>query len=199
MTTPIEFFFDIGSTYSYLAASQIEGLEARTGRKVIWRPFLLGGVFKATGNSPPVSVAARAGWLLKDAHRWADEYGLPMKLPSRFPVLTLSTERALVACELSAPEKLTDFAMALFRAYWEDDKDPTDATEIAACAKAAGLDGAAILHAMGTPEVKDRLKKSTEEAVERGAFGAPTFFVDGEMFFGNDRLTQMERWLEKKR
>jgi 2-hydroxychromene-2-carboxylate isomerase len=199
MTTPIELFFDIGSTYSYLAASQVKGISERTGRKVVWRPFLLGGVFKATSNSPPVSVAARAVWLLKDAQRWADEYGLPMKMPSRFPVMTLPTERALVACELSSPEKLPDFACALFRAYWEEDRDPTDLAEIGACAKAVGLEPERIGQAMGTQEVKDHLKKTTEEAVERGAFGAPSFFVDGEMFFGNDRITQMERWLAKRR
>src|SRR5690349_18006321 len=110
MSAPIEFFFDIGSTYSYLASSQMKGLSERTGRTVRWRPFLLGGVFKATENVPPVSVAARVGWLLADAQRWADEYGLPLKMPSRFPVMTLPTERALVACELSAPEKLPAFA-----------------------------------------------------------------------------------------
>ena len=196
--TPIEFFFDIGSTYSYLAATQIRGLEERTGRTVRWRPFLLGGVFKATGNAPPVSVAARAGWLLRDAARWAEEYGVPLTMPSRFPLVTLPTERALVVCELEAPEKLPAFALALFPAYWAEDRDPTSRDEIATLARGVGLDADRILAGMDTPAVKDHLRKSTEEAVERGAFGAPTFFVDGEMFFGNDRIAQIERLLARR-
>ena len=196
-TSPIEFFFDIGSTYSYLAATQMRGLEERTGRKVRWRPFLLGGVFKATNNAPPVSVVARASWLYRDAERWAEDYGVPLKFPSRFPLATLPTERALVVCELEAPDELPAFALALFDAYWSQDRDPTSRDEIAALARSVGLDADRILAGMDSPAVKDHLRKSTEDAIERGAFGAPTFFVDGQMYFGNDRITQMERFLAR--
>lgn len=200
MTTasPIEFFFDIGSTYSYLASTQMQGLQARTGRVVRWRPFLLGGVFKATNNATPISVAARATWLLRDAERWAEEYGIPLKFPSRFPLATLPTERALVACELETPDALPAFALALFHAYWAEDRDPSARDEIAALARSVGLDADRILGGMDTPAVKDHLRKSTEDAIARGAFGAPTFFVDGQMWFGNDRIAQMERFLGRR-
>lgn len=195
--SPIEFFFDIGSTYSYLASTQVHGLEARTGRTVRWRPFLLGGVFKATGNTGPVNVAARATWLLRDAERWAEEYGVPLVLPSRFPLATLPTQRALAACELEAPEKLPALALSLFHAYWAEDRDPTSREEIARCAREVGLEPERILAGMDGQPAKDHLRKTTEDAIARGAFGAPTFFVDGQMWFGNDRIAQLERFLAR--
>src|SRR6478736_4964667 len=102
MTTPapeIELFFDIGSSYSYLAFTQIDAIEKRTGRTVRARPFLLGGVFKATGNDMPARIAAKARYMITDMQRWAGEYGVGFQLPASFPVMTISTQRALVAAD----------------------------------------------------------------------------------------------------
>ncbi len=189
----IELFFDIGSPYSYLAAAEVGALSARTGVPVRWRPFLLGAVFKASGNDMPARVAAKARWMLGDLTRWATLYGIPFRMSSRFPLNTLRTQRAIAAVALAAGEQaIPDFALALFRAYWVDDRDVSADAEIAGIAAGVGLDGAAVVAAIDAPATKDALRASTEEAVARGAFGAPTLFWEDAMFWGNDRLLLLE-------
>ncbi len=192
----IEFFFDIGSPYSYLAATQCTPLEKSTGVPVRWRPFLLGGVFRASGNEMPARVESKAAWMLKDLDRWARFYGVDFEMSSRFPLNTLMTQRALVAAGRIAGESaIATFAMPLFRAYWVDDRNVANPDEIAAIATDAGLDPDAILAGAAEQESKDQLRGDTDEAVKRGAFGAPTFFVGDQMFWGNDRIPMIEALL----
>ena len=188
----IEFFFDIGSSYSYLAATQMAGVAQRTGVPVRWRPFLLGAVFKATGNDLPIRVPAKARWMLSDMHAWAAHYKIPFKMPSKFPLVTLRTQRLLAAVEGVDPERVADVANGLFRAYWAEGEDITTDPVLDAAARAAGLDGAALVTAIDAPETKDRLRATTDEAVRRGAFGAPAMFVGETLFWGNDRLPLLE-------
>lgn len=201
MATPeIELFFDIGSSYSYLAATQMAGLAERTGSAVRWRPFLLGAVFKASGNDMPARIPAKARWMVGDMAMWADHYGIPIRVPSRFPLNTLRTQRALAAAErLVGPAAVPAFALALFRAYWADDRDVSADDVIADCAKSAGLDPAVLLPAIDAQETKDLLRATTDEAVKRGAFGAPTMFVGDTMFWGNDRLPLLEQFIAKSK
>lgn len=192
----IELFFDIGSAYSYLASTQMEPLAARSGVPVRWRPFLLGGVFKATGNAMPARIPAKAKWMLGDLTRWSRYYGIPFRMPSRFPLVTLRTQRALAAAErLVGSAAVPAFAHALFRAYWAEDQDVTTDAAIGEAAAGAGLDAAAILAAIDAPETKDLLRATTDEAVRRGAFGAPAMFVGETLFWGNDRLPLLEQFL----
>ncbi len=195
----IDFFFDVGSPYAYLAATQIEAVAKRAGADVRWRPFLLGAVFKETGNEMPARVAHKARYMMKDLARWADLYGVDIRFPSRFPLATLKPQRALVAVARSTPDELPRFALALFRAYWADDRDVSDPAVIREVADGCGLDGAAVTAAAEEPEVKDLLRSWTGEAVERGAFGAPAMFVGDELFWGNDRLVLLERFLESRK
>lgn len=197
MTNPqdraIEFFFDIGSAYSYLAATQVGAVAERTRTVVSWRPFLLGGVFKASGNEMPARVAAKARWMLDDLRGWSRLYGVPFQMPSRFPLNTLRTQRALCAAALLAGEQaVPTYAHTLFHAYWVEDRDVSGDAELAALASAAGLDGAAIVAAIDAQPTKDALRAHTEDAVTRGSFGAPTFFYGGAMFWGHDRLPLIE-------
>ena len=195
----IEFFFDIGSSYSYLAATQMEGLAARSGVPVRWRPFLLGAVFKATGNDMPARLPAKAKWMLHDMTLWAHHYDIVFRMPSRFPLMTLRTQRALTAAErLAGSAAVPAFALALFRAYWTEDQDITTDPVITAAARSANLDAAAILTAIDAQETKDLLRATTDEAVRRGAFGAPALFVGDTLFWGNDRLPLLERYLARK-
>lgn len=189
----IEFFFDVGSPYSYLAATQIDRVGEGAGAEVRWRPFLLGGVFKDSGNDMPARVAAKARWMLRDLSLWADAYDVPFRFPSRFPLNTLHAQRALAAATHRWPDALRPFALALFRAYWCEDRDISQPDEIGTAARAAGLDAEVVLASTREQEVKDLLRRWTGEAVERGAFGAPTFFVGDEMYWGNDRLELMAR------
>ncbi|MFN9813642.1 MAG: 2-hydroxychromene-2-carboxylate isomerase [Deltaproteobacteria bacterium] len=193
MTKTVELFYDIASSYSYLAATQIDALSARAGAEVRWRPFLLGGVFKATGNEMPARIPNKAQWLIGDTMRWAKKYGVPYAVPSRFPMITISTQRALVATDrLVGQEAQKKLAIALFHAYWAEDRDVSDKAVIAEVAASVGLDASALLAALDAVETKNALRANTDEAVSRGAFGAPAMFYEGELFWGNDRLGLLE-------
>lgn len=194
----IDFFYDVGSSYSYLAASQVEHIEKRTGASVRHRPFLLGGVFKATGNGPPSSVPAKLKWLVTDMQRWSELYEIPFHIPSRFPLQTLTTQRALTAAALIGGEpSVRALTMPLFRAYWGDDRDVSAPDVIAEIAASVGLDGPRLLEHAASQAAKDALRATTDEAVDRGAFGAPTFAVGDQLFWGNDRIVLLERHLAR--
>jgi len=189
----LEFFFDFASQYSYLAATQIEAVAARAGATVRWRPMVLGAVFKATGNDMPARVAAKAAYMVRDVDRWAKRYGVPFRMNSHWPMPTVNAERlCLVADEqgLAAP-----FALVTFAATWAEDRDINQPAELARLAEAVGLDAKAALERAQAPEIKDRLRANTDEAVARGAFGAPAIFVGDQLFWGNDRLHFVEEAL----
>ncbi|SEM85747.1 2-hydroxychromene-2-carboxylate isomerase [Stigmatella aurantiaca] len=194
MSKTIEFFFDYASPYSYLASAQVEALAARTGAELRWRPFLLGAVFKATSNQSPVTNPAKARYLFKDLLDWTRMLGLPdFRMPEPFPANALQVNRlGLVAAEqgLIAP-----FSHAAYRAAFAEGKNLADPAVLAEVARTAGLEPAPALARIENQEIKDALKRNTEEAVARGAFGAPTFFVGEDMYFGNDRLPLVERRL----
>jgi 2-hydroxychromene-2-carboxylate isomerase len=193
MSRKVEYFFDYVSPYSYLADGQIPGIVSRTGAELIHRPFFLGGVMQAAGNSPPATVPAKGKYMLTDIQRWLDRYGMELKFNPHFPVMTVKPMRgAIVALEQGV---FPDYHRALFRAMWVEEKNVGDEAVLGEVISAAGLDAGAILGRIGDDDVKEALKANTAEAVERGAFGAPTFFVEGEMFFGNDRLDFLEEKL----
>jgi 2-hydroxychromene-2-carboxylate isomerase len=180
----LEFFYDFVSSYSYLASTRIEAEVAKVGGTVRFRPFLLGGVFNATGNKAPIEVPAKAPYLVTDCARWARRLGVPFAWPPKFPVLTVLPLRAAFAAERAG--KLVPYTHAMFRAYFAEGRDISDASVVADVATRAGLDGAALV--AEAPGFKDALKAQTQEAVDRGSFGAPTLFVGQDMFIGNDRL-----------
>lgn len=186
----IEFFYDVVSAYSYLASTQIAGLEARTGERVVWRPMFLGGLYQAVGNQMPAALPARARWIVTDAGRWAAEYGVAFQIPTPFPTNTLLALRALVGLPDDARPAASK---ALFNAYWAQGRDLGDAAVV------TDLLGAEVVARASEPEVKAALKANGDEAAARGAFGAPTFFWDGHMFFGNDRLAMLERFVTRGR
>jgi 2-hydroxychromene-2-carboxylate isomerase len=192
----VDFFYDIGSSYSYLASTQIDAVCERAGAKARWRPFLLGGVFKATGNDMPARVPSKARWLLADNLRWAKKYGVGFAMPSIFPLVTIATMRALTAADrVFGEDAQKKLAHALFRGFWVEDRDVSDKTVIAELAAKAGLDGMTVVQAIDAQETKDALRAATDEAVARGAFGAPAMFAGDELYWGNDRLDQLEQAL----
>lgn len=184
----IEFLFDFGSPATYLAHTQMPRLAADTGARVDYVPMLLGGVFKATGNQSPMAVPAKGRWMGRDLARWAGRYGVPFAFNPHFPVNTLALMRGAVAVQARQPGRFMPYVDAVFRAMWVEPVDLGDPAVLASTLQAAGFDPHELLAMVGDAEVKARLIANTEAAVARGVFGAPTFFVGSEMYFGQDRL-----------
>ena len=193
MSQRLEYFFDYVSPYSYLGDSQVAGLVERTGAELVYRPMLLGGVMQGSGNQPPATVPAKGKYMFTDIDRWLKRYGLELKFNPHFPVNTVRPMRgALVALEEGF---FPTYHQALFAAMWREEKNVGDPAVLGEVVDAAGLDGAKLLARIEEPAIKEQLKANTAEAVERGAFGAPTFFVGDAMYFGNDRLDFLEERL----
>ncbi|WP_290652661.1 2-hydroxychromene-2-carboxylate isomerase [Aquisalimonas sp.] len=186
MTRQVECFFDFVSTASYLAWTQHARLTREANAEIVWRPMLLGAVMKASGNTPPPSVPAKRRYMREDFARWAHRYGVELNYPSRHPINTVTAMRGAVAY-LDTPA-FTPYLKAVFEGFWIHDQDLEDPEVLARLVEQAGISPQAFQEAVAREDVKDRLRANTDEAVARGAFGAPTFFVDDAMFFGQDRM-----------
>jgi 2-hydroxychromene-2-carboxylate isomerase len=188
MTKTVEFFFDFGSPYTYLAYHQLPKIAAKHGATVVWRPVLLGGVFQATGNHSPMEVPAKARYSLLDLQRWAMHFGVPLQMNPHFPINTLHLMRGAVAMQMQGEAAFQGYLAAVFSAMFEHPRNLNQPEEVALVLAGIGIDPTAFMGQINDPAVKDKLKANTAEAVERGAFGAPTFFVGDQMFWGQDRL-----------
>ena len=183
-----DFYFDFGSPASWLAHTQIKTLCEATGATVNWQPMLLGGVFAATGNHSPVTIPAKGKYVFKDFARFAQRYGVPLNPNPHFPINTLTLMRMAVGLQTSGDARFATFMDTVYRAIWQDAKNMNDAAVVAEVLQAAGFDQAQLMALAADPAVKESLKIRTQAAVERGVFGAPTFFVGPHMFWGQDRL-----------
>ena len=188
MTRSVDFLFDYGSPAAYLAWTQLGKLAADTGATVVMKPILLGGVFQATGNRAPITVPAKGSYLFKDLNRYARAYGVPLAMNPHFPINTITLMRIDVALSLAGDTRLDAYRTAVFNGVWAEQKNMGDPATVAAVLAPAGFEADELLEMASDPQVKETLKTWTQEAVERGVFGAPTFFVGGEMFWGQDRL-----------
>lgn len=194
MNRPVEFLFDYGSPFSYLASLQIEGFAKRNGATVTYTPILLGAVLKATGNASPMTVPAKARYMTSELRRWARRYGVAFKSnPHPFMSNTLRLMRGAVAAQQLGI--FLPYHRAIYRAVWADAQDLGDETVLRGVLDRAGVPAAKLMAAAERQDVKDRLRHNTDEAVRRGVFGAPTFFVGDEMFWGNDRFDFIEQAL----
>ena len=196
MARTLEFYFDYGSPYSYLADTQVEAIAQRAGASLVRKPMLLGGVFKATGNHSPAELPQKSAWSTFDMPMWARHYGVPFQRNPFFPVNTLALMRGAAAAQIDGT--FERYHPAVFKAMWVEGRNLNDMKEVAAVLSAAGLDAEKFGARIQDQDVKDRLKATTEEAVARGVFGAPTCFVDKMMFFGNDRLPFVELALKEE-
>ncbi|WP_104656110.1 2-hydroxychromene-2-carboxylate isomerase [Ralstonia insidiosa] len=191
----IEFFFDVGSPYSYLAYHQLPKIAQAKGAEIVWRPMLLGGVFQATGNSSPATIPAKGRYSNIDLERWATYFGVPIQQNPHFPINTLQLMRGAVGMQLRSDAEFHNYLGAIFSAMFEHPRNLGDLNELAAVLEAAGISPALMMELVQDDHVKQTLRKTTEEAVARGVFGAPTFFVGDEMFWGQDRLHFVEQAL----
>lgn len=193
MPKTVEFFYDFTSPTAYLAWTQLPAIVKRTGARLVYRPMFLGGVMQATENRPPGTVKPKAKWMAQDLQRFAKRYGVPYAPNPHFPMLTLMVQRAAVGW-LDRPD-FDAYLAAIFNAAWRDSKNIADKAALAEVLSAAGFDPADFFAAAENPANKEKLKANTDEAVSRGAFGAPTFFIGEEMHFGQDRLDFVEEAL----
>lgn len=178
----LDFYYDIASPYSYLAACRIDRLAEAAGVTVSWRPFLLGGVFRSTGNNPPAQLPARGKYMLADLKRWAAQDGVPFRFNPFFPNNSIKVMRILTGVEADRQRTL---AALFFKACWVDGRDIADE---AVLRELLGEEADALLALTTEQPIKDALRATTDSAVARGAFGAPMLFVGEASFFGNDRL-----------
>ncbi|HDZ56825.1 MAG TPA: 2-hydroxychromene-2-carboxylate isomerase [Pseudomonas xinjiangensis] len=193
MSKKIEFFFDVGSPATYLAWTQLPAIAERHHAELVWKPMLLGGVFQATGNSSPATIEAKGRYTRVDFQRYANRYGVPLNHNPHFPINTLQLMRGATA--FHGTEKFQPYLTAIFKAIWQDERDMNQPEVVGEVLANAGFDPTEVMALISNPAVKEQLKAVTEEAVERGVFGAPTIFVEGEMFFGQDRLEFVEQAL----
>lgn len=200
MTTPtgqVDFYFDFSSPYSYLASESIEALAARHGHTVNWIPMMLGVIFKATGSAPLTEQHPwRASYSVMDFKRSAEMANVPFNYPSRFPQASHNAARVLLWLQQTAPHKARPFALAVFRNLFVHDGDIQDPDNLAAIGRTLDLDEAALRASIQDPAIKQRLAQNNEHAAARQVFGAPTFFVGNEQFWGHDRMPQLERRLQ---
>jgi len=197
MANPIDFYFDFSSPYGYLASGKIDELGARHGRTVVWRPILLGAIFKITGQQPLPTIPLKGSYAKHDLARTARLFGMPFRLPSKFPIGATAPSRAFYWILDRDPPLARRAAQALFRAYFAEDRDISSAEVTANVAAKLGIDRAEIAQALNDPAVKERLRSEVDAAIERGVFGSPYVVIDGEPFWGADRLDQIEQWLAR--
>ena len=196
MAAPIDFYFDFSSPYGFLAAQRIEALAALYGRSVDWHPVLLGVIFKETGAAPLTQIPLKGDYSRRDMPRSARFHGIDdFRMPSRFPIPTQAAARIVLALKATNDALATQVAKQLYRAYFVDDLDISDPDVAADVAGRAGADAATMREAIDDPKIKEALKDAVARAMKAGVCGSPFFIVDGEPFWGLDRLPQLERWL----
>lgn len=188
MSKTVEFYFDLGSPATYLAYTQLPKICAQTDTRLVYIPLLLGGVFKATGNASPATIPAKGSYMFQDLDRYAKRYGVPLKFNPHFPINTLMLMRAVTGMQLRHPERFAAFLDCLFKAIWVEGRSLDEPATVAAVLSENGFNPQEVLALTADEEIKAALKDNTEKAVQRGVFGAPSMFVDNQLYFGQDRL-----------
>lgn len=198
MTAPLEFYFDFASPYGYIGAQRIDAIAQKHGRGIDWRPMLLGAVFKAEGTQPLTQYPMKGKYSTHDFKRSAREHGIVFNMPKTFPLATIGACRGTYWLKQTAPDKAVPFIKAVYAAYFVEGRDISSAEVLADIAASLGIDRKAFLAGIELPEIKLKLREVTDDAIQhRGVFGSPFIFVDGEPFWGADRIDQIDRWLSR--
>jgi 2-hydroxychromene-2-carboxylate isomerase len=196
MAEAIEYYFDFSSPYGYLMSEKIDDVAARHGRKVHWRPILLGAVFKATGAQPLSQVPLKGEYSKRDFARSARFLGVPFVLPAAFPIATQNAARAYYWLHERDCAQARAFAHAAYRSYFAEGRDISEVAAVLELAAKVGVGDTAVLQsALGSPELKERLRQEVDAALAKGVCGSPYVVIDNEPFLGVDRLPQIEKWL----
>jgi 2-hydroxychromene-2-carboxylate isomerase len=192
---PVDFYFEFSSPYGYIASQLADGFEERIGRPLVWKPMLLGPVFKATGGAPLTAIPMKGDYSKRDFVRSARFHKVPFSMPDTFPINTVAACRAFYWVHDRDPAQAKALAKSLYRAFFADNRDISGAPAVVAIASSLGIDGDALATALEDPTLKDRTKREVEAAMTRGVFGSPFFVIDGEPFWGVDRMPMAEQWV----
>lgn len=193
MRATIDFYFDFSSSYSYVALPRLARLAEEHEIHINWKPIVLGVIFKAMNHAPPAADTTKGRYVWRDVERSAEFAGLPFKWPNPFPFNSMSAARIFWYLADDDMDRAVEWARAVYHASFGEGRDCSSPDVLAAVGADLGLNGQELVEATGNESVKQKLKQVTGEAMERGVFGAPTFFVGDEMFWGGDRLEQLER------
>ena len=192
MAKTFDYYFDFGSLATYLAHTQLDKIKAETGASPVYLPMLLGAVFKATGNASPASVPAKGKYIFVDFQRFADSYGVPLETNPFFPIITTTLMRMVTGLQMRSDARMHEFMDTIFKAIWVDAMNLNAPEVLEQVLREAHFDPVELLQLANEQATKDRLKDITTQAVDRGVFGAPTFFVGQDMFWGQDRIEQLK-------
>ena len=193
MSKKVEFYYDFSSPYTYIASTRIEKICEDSGAELEWKPFLLGGVFNEIGSTPAIEINNKIGYLRQDIERVAKYYEVDFAYPDLFPLNSVRSMRGAFAADEIG--KLVEYSHAMFRAYWTEGADLSKPDVLAPAVSNIGIDADWFINRIGEQDIKDKLRDETNIAIKKGAFGAPSVFVDDKMFWGNDRLDYLERYL----
>lgn len=196
MSDPVYFYFDLSSPYGYFAAQKIDQTVADFDRTVVWKPIMLGVAMKETGNVPLAEQPIKGDYCKHDWERLAKYMEVPWKMPDPFPIATLAAARAFYWIDDNDPALAKKLALAAYHAYFGEGRDITAPEVVAELAQPLGIDADALLAAVQDPAIKERLKQETTDALDAGVFGSPFVIIDGEPFWGADRLWMIRRWLK---
>jgi 2-hydroxychromene-2-carboxylate isomerase len=194
---PVDFYFEFSSPYGYIASRLADALEQRIGRPLAWHPFLLGPVFKMTGQAPLVDIPMKGAYSRRDFERSARWHGVPYAHPAKFPIGTVAALRAFYWTHGRDAAQARRLAKALYSGFFAEGRDISAPATVLDIAQAAGIDRTALAAGIEDPALKELAKQRVEEAIARGVFGSPFFIVDGEPFWGVDRIPMMEDWIRR--
>ena len=193
MMKTVVFYYDFASPTAYLGYFRLREIVSQYDAKIDHRPILLGALHKCSNNTPPGAVPAKGAYLLVDMPRFSKRYGVPLVFNPHFPVNCIKALRGALVMEGHVDEE--KYREAVYKAVWQDEQNIADEVIFKQVLKDVGIDAEPILQGITEDSIKQKLKDNTAEAIARGAFGAPTFFVGEEMFFGQDRLDFVEALL----
>ena len=185
MTKTVTFCFDFGSPYSYLAYNYLSPIK-ETGARIDLKPVLLGGIFKATGNQPPATVQKKGEYMFKDIQRWSNKLGISFKMNPYFPILTVPHMRGAILAQKK--NILEDYMQSMFDSMWLKGLNLNDQEILTQVASESGIDPNDFAEGISSDEIKDELRLNTQFAIDKGAFGVPTYFFENEMFWGIDSI-----------
>jgi len=197
MKAPFEFYFDFSSPYGYFASTRIDALASEFGHEVLWRPILLGAIFKKAGSAPLTDVPLKGAYSLHDFSRTASLFDIPYHHPARFPISTVSAARAMFWIDQNVgAAKAKEFAHGVYQAYFAAQQDIGELATVVAQAEQVGIDGSLLTQGIEQQEIKDGLRSQVETAMDKGVFGSPFILIDDEPFWGFDRFDYIRKWLK---